>query len=180
MKYFAFFRGINVGGKNIVKMADLKQMFAESGFYEAKTYIQSGNVIFSSDEEKDSLKPKIEKAFKARFGFPSAVIVRSGEEIQNIIDSMPFETAEIERAESEAPGVEHLYVYFSAAALDREGIGKLSASYAGNDRIHVSDFEIYLLCFQSVRDSKLAVLLTKVPQPLTARNFKTLKKISAI
>ncbi len=45
MKYAAFFRGINVGGKNIVKMAELKKLFSDLGFQKVETYIQSGNVV---------------------------------------------------------------------------------------------------------------------------------------
>lgn len=62
MKYVAFFRGINVGGKNKVKMDDLKKMFAECGFADIKTYIQSGNVVFTSDMDKDLMIDNISNA----------------------------------------------------------------------------------------------------------------------
>ena len=90
MKYVAFFRGINVGGKNIVKMSDLSRLFIGLGFHDVKTYIQSGNVLFSSDKEQILLVPLIEQAFEEQFRFPSAVVVRSGEEIKRIVDSLPF------------------------------------------------------------------------------------------
>ena len=82
MKYVAFFRGLNVGGKNIVKMSDLSRLFTDIGFHDVKTYIQSGNVVFSSDTEQHLLIPLIEQAFVKQFGFASAVVIRSGEELK--------------------------------------------------------------------------------------------------
>ena len=178
MKYVAFFRGINVGGKNIVKMAALSRLFVDLGFHDVKTYIQSGNVIFSSDMEQMPLIHLIEQSFEKRFGFKSAVVVRSGTEIITIVDSLPFDAAEIEQAQNETPDVEHIYIYLSNKALDGEQVRQLCVSYNGKDKFYIVNREIYLLCFQSIRDSKIATLLMKLPQPLTARNIKTMKKLS--
>ena len=178
MKYIAFFRGINVGGKNIVKMSDLRRMFTDLGFHDVKMYIQSGNVVFSSDMEQHMLVPVIEKVFNERFGFTSAVVVRSDEEIISIANSLPFKEAEIEQAMYENPDVEHVYIYLSNTTIDIEKIELLCASYSGRDRFQVMGREIYLLCFQSISDSKLATLLTRLPQPLTSRNLRTIEKIS--
>ena len=180
MKYVAFFRGINVGGKNIVKMAELSRLFVDLGFQDVKTYIQSGNAVFSSDMEQRLLAPVIEQAFEKQFGFQSAVVIRSDHEMAIIVDSLPFGAEEIEQAQKETPDVEHVYVYLSESSLDHEKIHELCAPYEGKDKYHFGNREIYLLCFQSIRDSKLAGLLAKLPQQLTARNLKTLKKISAM
>jgi len=177
VKYVAFFRGINVGGKNIVKMTDLSQLFISLGFHDVKTYIQSGNVIFSSDIEQHLLVPLIEQAFEEQFGFSSAVVIRSDTEIGSIVDSLPFRAEEIEQAQNENPDVEHIYIFLSNSAIDIEKVSQLTASYYGKDRSQIVDREIYLLCFQSIRDSKLAAALVKLPQPLTSRNLKTLEKI---
>ena len=59
--YIALLRGINVGGKNLIKMAELKQMFEGLGLSNVQTYIQSGNVLFRSQEEEESLRLKIEQ-----------------------------------------------------------------------------------------------------------------------
>ena len=180
MKYIAFFRGINVGGKNIVKMADLRQLFADLGFQGTETYIQSGNVIFSTGKKPHSLAPLIEQAFEKQFGFQSAVVVRSGAELIDIVGSLPFEEAEIEQAQSGNPDVEHIYIYLSNSKIDPENASRLCASYKGEDKYRVAGREIYLLCRQSIRDSKLVPLLTSLPEPLTARNIKTMKKIASM
>ena len=178
MKYVAFFRGINVGGKNIVKMSELRQLFTDLGLQNVKTYIQSGNVIFSSDTEQCSLVTMIEKAFEEKFGFNTTFTIRSEDEITSIIDSLPFEAEEIEQARREAPDVEHIYVYLSDSDIDKEKVVQLCSRYNGSDRVEIEESEIYLLCFQSIRDSKLAIMLSKLPQPLTFRNLNTMKKIS--
>ncbi len=72
--YIALLRGINVGGKNIIKMADLKRVFESIGLCEVKTYIQSGNVLFKSNEAEKSLCNKIEYEIEAIFGIPVKVI----------------------------------------------------------------------------------------------------------
>ena len=67
--YFAFLRGINVGGKNIIKMEDLRQIFIDCGFSRCKTYIQSGNVLFrSKNTELKKLTKKIEAKIKEVMG----------------------------------------------------------------------------------------------------------------
>jgi len=180
LRYVAFFRGINVGGKNIVKMLDLRTLFTDLGLQNVRTYIQSGNVIFSSDTEQHLLAPLLEKAFEKRFGFQSAVVIRSDAEIERIIDPLPFGAAEIEQARNEDPDVEHTYVYLSNDTIDIKKVSGSFASYDGRDRYHITDREIYILCFQSIRDSKLAASLMKIHQPLTARNLKTIERISSM
>lgn len=177
MDYVAFFRGINVGGINKVKMDDLKKMFSDCGFTSIKTYIQSGNVIFTSDKEKDLLLETISGAFVKQFKFQSNVILRSADEIATIMSGFPFTEAEIQQAQAIAPDVEHVYIYLSNEDIDKTAFEKLCKSYSGNDKLHMENRELYLFCHQSIRDSKLAQLLTKLNTPLTARNQKTMQKI---
>ncbi|MDL2217495.1 DUF1697 domain-containing protein [Christensenellaceae bacterium OttesenSCG-928-M15] len=177
MKYVAFFRGINVGGKNKVKMDELKRLFSDCGFSDIKTYIQSGNVLFQSDQDQALLADTISGAFEKRFGFVSHIILRSADEIAAILSPFPFTEAEVQRAEASAPEVAHVYIYLSNDPIDATALEKLRQSYTGDDKLYVSEREVYLLCHQSVRDSKLAILLSKLPAPLTARNQKTMCKV---
>ena len=89
-QYLALLRGINVGGNNIIKMADLKACFESMGFTDVGTYIQSGNVLFRS-AEKDSLKltQKIEKALSERFSYKSRMVVVAHKELRKIVDGAP-------------------------------------------------------------------------------------------
>jgi len=180
MKYFAFFRGINVGGKHIVKMADLKALFAGLGFQDVTTYIQSGNVVFSSDNEKPQLQARIENAFQNRFGFQSTVIIRSSTELDAILGAQAFSPAELEQARAANPDIEHLYVYLAGEPIDAEKVKQVCGSYKGRDKIHIADSEIYLLCYESVTDSGLAKLLSRLPYTFTARNLNTMNKIAEL
>lgn len=87
--YLALLRGINVGGRNIIRMADLVVSFEQMGFSNIKTYIQSGNVIFSTDEPEKSLEPKIEKALSTDFDYQSTVVVISADGLERIVKEAP-------------------------------------------------------------------------------------------
>jgi len=79
-KYIALLRGINVGGKNIIKMADLKSSFERQGFQNIITYINSGNVLFDSDLEETAVKSACENLIADRFGIDIPVcVIPSGE-----------------------------------------------------------------------------------------------------
>ena len=82
-RYIAFLRGINISGKNKVPMAELKQGFEKLDFGEVKTYLNSGNVIFSSDEDgAEKFTNQIEVMIKKRFGLDIPVFVISKEELE--------------------------------------------------------------------------------------------------
>ena len=89
-RYIAFLRGININGKNKVPMAELKQGFEKLDFGDVKTYLNSGNVIFSNDEE-DAKKftNQIEVMIKNRFGLDIPVFIILKEELDNILHNAP-------------------------------------------------------------------------------------------
>lgn len=177
MKYAAFFRGINVGGKNIVKMAELKRLFETLGFKNAKTYIQSGNVVFETDKNIGALATEISKEFSVAFGFESSVTLRSSKEMADMIKELPFSNEEIAAAQASNSDVEHLYVFLLDHVPPEAEIVKLCEEYGGNDKLRTAKSELYLLCCGSIRDSKLAASLGKLSVASTARNWKTINKI---
>jgi uncharacterized protein (DUF1697 family) len=76
ISYLALLRGINVGGKNVIKMDFLKKVFEKMGFYDVKTYIQSGNVLFKDIEvEKDKLTKKIEEALFKNTNYEIMILI---------------------------------------------------------------------------------------------------------
>lgn len=72
-RYVALLRGINVGGKNKVPMADLRDALGDAGYESVRTYIQSGNVVFASARSRKGLEEEVEQVLEARFGFPIPV-----------------------------------------------------------------------------------------------------------
>jgi uncharacterized protein (DUF1697 family) len=90
-RYAAFLRGINVGGKNIIRMEDLTNSFCKMGFENVKTLIQSGNVIFDSESDNSAaLEKKITISLSSQFNFDAVVMLRTINEIEAIIKLNPF------------------------------------------------------------------------------------------
>jgi len=90
LRQLALLRGINVGGNNIIKMTDLKTCFEEMGFTSVVTYIQSGNVLFDSQENNQiQLTEQIEKALSGRFEYNSRVVLIFQQDLIQIVNNAP-------------------------------------------------------------------------------------------
>lgn len=88
--YVALLRGINVGGKNLIRMPALKAAFEAEGFDDVSTYIQSGNVLFGSPEKgSKALTDRIEAMLAASFDYIPTVVVRSEKQMRAIVDGAP-------------------------------------------------------------------------------------------
>jgi uncharacterized protein (DUF1697 family) len=88
--YVALLRGINVGGKNLIKMPALEACFEANGFEDVATYIQSGNVLFGSSETRASeLANTIEEVLGREFGYAATVVVRNRKQMRAIVDRAP-------------------------------------------------------------------------------------------
>jgi uncharacterized protein (DUF1697 family) len=88
-RYVALLRGINVGGRNPVAMADLRAAFEGAGFEDVSTYIQSGNVLFSSDAPVATLEDEIEAVLERRYRTPLTVVVRSQRQLRAVVTKAP-------------------------------------------------------------------------------------------
>lgn len=89
-QYLALLRGINVGGNNIIKMADLKACFESLGLTDVVTYIQSGNVIFkSAEKDKAKLTKMIEAGLSKRFNYEARLVVISYKQLKQTVDDAP-------------------------------------------------------------------------------------------
>jgi uncharacterized protein (DUF1697 family) len=175
----ALLRGINVGGKNKIKMADLKQMFESLGLSRVQTYIQSGNVLFESEADESSLRNRIEQGIEATFGISLVVVLRTAEEMKRILENCPYTAEQVAEAEA-ASQVESLYVALLPEAPSQEGIERWSAYQTERDHYRFAGRDLYLLYSHSVRDSKLANNLPKLGVPATVRNWKTMSKLVAL
>lgn len=89
MKYVSLLRGINVGGNNIIRMADLKKCFDDMGFANVRTYIQSGNVLFTASESAKALERKIEKTLSKKFTYHARALVLSQRRLESIVQRAP-------------------------------------------------------------------------------------------
>jgi uncharacterized protein (DUF1697 family) len=177
--YIALLRGINVGGKNIIKMAELKKVFEGIGLCEVQTYIQSGNVLFKSDEGEKLLRKKIEYEIESVFGFSVAVVLRTAEELKEIISNCPFSKEEILEAESNSDA-ECLYVSLLTHIPSEEKANLLKTYKSENDEYGIIGREVFLLFRNSIRNSKLANNIQKLDAAATVRNWKTINKLGVL
>lgn len=177
MRYAALFKGINVGGKSVVKMKDLTQLLLSLGLSKVKTYIQSGNAVFETTLDETTLQETIRGSFVERFGFESCTLIRSIDKIRFLIDQLPITAAEIAAAEAADPQVKHLYVYFLDNPPEQVQIDAICKEDKGLDILRAGQRELYFLCHQSIRKSRLAARASKTFDSATVRNWETVNKL---
>lgn len=173
MIYVALLRGINVGGKNKIKMADLKKALEQRGLKRVKTYIQSGNILFESDQDEHTLVREIEDEILTTFQITLKVMLRTSEEFLQLMENSPFVGRELS-------GEQSLYVSLLSEPLNEEGIHKLEQAEKRQDEYAVQGREVYFLFHKSILDSKLGDALARLKVPSTSRNWNTMNKLKAL
>src|SRR4051794_40028218 len=98
MIYVALLRAINVGGRSLISMPDLRALFESLGFKDVSSYIQTGNVIFSTSEKnKTALASHIEGALKKKFDYNTRVFILTAKELEQAAANNPFEPKRLDK-----------------------------------------------------------------------------------
>lgn len=171
----ALLRGINVGGKNLVSMADLRAEFEHAGYSEVQTYIQSGNVLFETDEPRAELEPSIEALLAERLGVPVLVVVRSHRQLANVVASAPKGFG----ADREA----HLAdVVFLKSPLTPAKVLQVVSLRDGVDRAWPGPGVVYFDRVAERRTQSRLSRLASTPeyQRMTIRNWSTTTRLLAV
>jgi uncharacterized protein (DUF1697 family) len=171
-RYVALLRGINVGGNKKVPMAQLRELMEGLGYTDVATLLQSGNAVFTSKEKNAAkLVKQLEAAIAQEFGFDVAVVIRSRDELARAIQANPLTGAE------EAPS--QFLVTFLSDVPDPKRIEAIDPVAYLPDEFRIVGREIYARFPNSIRDSKLAVVLggTRLGVTPTARNWNTVTKL---
>ncbi|MCR9226218.1 MAG: DUF1697 domain-containing protein [Flavobacteriaceae bacterium] len=169
--YIALLRGINVSGQKKIKMADLKQILQENGLKDVKTYIQSGNIVFDSDQtDKNKLQKKIIKTIDDHFGFDVPTLVLRQEDIKSILKANPY----LKQAEETK-----LYYVLLKSPPKAELVEKFNQLQFENEGFHITKRCVYLLCKNGYGKAKLNnnLLENKLKVEATTRNHKTMLKL---
>src|SRR5215218_9292126 len=132
----ALLRGINLGARNKVSMADLRALFANLGAEDVATYVQSGNVVFRSGDAAGKLTEAIEKRIRRDLGLNVTVPLRTRPQLAKVLDAHPFAKEDPTK----------LHVTFLAAKPDRALARKLDPKRAEPDQFRVVGQEVYLHC----------------------------------
>ena len=174
-KFIALLRGINVSGQKQIKMSDLKSLFEKTGFQNVETYIQSGNVIFSSNEKSsEKLEQKISSAIKKTFGFDVKVIVVTPEVINQVLKINPF----IKKKKD----TDKLYVIFLSERPSKASIEKLAETDFSPEEFIIKRKLVYLFVPNGYGKAKLNnnYFENKLKLFGTTRNLKTLKALAEL
>jgi uncharacterized protein (DUF1697 family) len=167
--YLCLLRGINVSGKNLLRMEPLREAVSALGFEGVQSYLQSGNLIFDAGRGPiAALGRKIEEKLLAEFGWVVPALVRKAEALRPIVEGNPFL-----RESGVAPS--ELHVTFLSELPEKASLHKLAALEAGPDRYRALGTEIFLHCPNGYGRTKLSnTALEKVLGVRgTTRNWKT-------
>ncbi len=166
--FIVLFRGLNVGGR-VAKMETLREALTAAGFGGVKTYIQSGNVVLTSDKSEAAVVELIDKTFSAAFGYSSRPSVRSMAQWQRVIDENPFAKVLKEGRQEHA--------VFLDATPSKDALTALRA-LASTEEMALHDGVLYLYTPDGFGKSPVAAALDKLLKvPLTARNWNTVLKL---
>ncbi|MBI4815989.1 MAG: DUF1697 domain-containing protein [Deltaproteobacteria bacterium] len=173
MAHVALLRGINVAGKNRLPMKDLALIFQSAGCRSVRTHIQSGNVVFDAEKRAlEALPRQVSNLIREQFGFDSPVIVRSAEQLREVIAHNPFAN----------PHPKSHHVAFLSGQPTEQCVSKLDPNRSPPDRFQARGCEIYLWLPNGVGKSKLtnAYFDRTLEVVSTLRNWRTVLDLAEL
>jgi uncharacterized protein (DUF1697 family) len=167
-------RGVNLGQRNRIAMAELREALTDAGFEDVRTYVQSGNVVLSSNASPERVARKCERVIEDRFELDVDVVVRTRDELAKIVKRDPLGKV--------AKDPKRYQVTFLAAKPDASVVKKLAATAAEPEQVVHHGRELYAWHPNGVGRSKLAALLAgpRLGVAATARNWATVTKLLAM
>lgn len=173
-EYAALLRGINVGGKKRLKMADLRALFESMGFIGVQTLLQSGNVIFTTpaEEAEDALRLRIEAGIRSQFGFESRILLRDRAQLGALVAAHPFTAAQL----AEPAKILVSFLNISPAPADLEG---MRTGWDGPEIFYSSGRELLIFFPDGMGRSKLdnGLIERRLKVISTGRNWNTVRKL---
>lgn len=168
--FVALLRGINVGGKNILPMQELRELLAKLGCEDVATYIQSGNAVFRYTGDAAALPELISIAIESGFGFRPSIMVLTASEFDAVARANPF-TAEVSEPK-------FLHVWFMHEPAKKANTARMDQIASGDEEFLLTDSAFYMYAPNGVGRSKLASGVEKcLGVAATARNWRTVGKI---
>jgi uncharacterized protein (DUF1697 family) len=169
-------RGINVSGQKLIKMDALKKLYVALGFEDVITYVQSGNVVFKSENQRfTELKQKLTDKIKDDFGYEVFVFVLTVEQLREIIEGNPF----VNDANKNISGV-----YVTFLSIDPDMIGKeaIEVKKQDDEDIVFGSGAVYIHCPNGYGKTKLTnkLIESKLNVVATTRNWKTVNALLEI
>ncbi|MFC8275740.1 DUF1697 domain-containing protein [Streptomyces sp. NPDC057271] len=175
--YAALLRGINVGGHRKVPMADLRSLLEELGHRDVRTYLQSGNAVFTTDTDRltgQELTTALEEAVEKRFGFHVDCLVRDAGYLAAVVDACPFPAAELEGRQ--------LHVTYLSEPVTLERFASIDQAAFLPEEFRLGDRALYLYAPDGLGRSKLGEVLSRPALfkgiVATSRNWNTVVRLA--
>ena len=170
--YVCVLRGVNVTGVNKVAMSELRAMFEQLGHANVSTYIQSGNVVFTSDRDSSGLAGEIRRALESTLGLNVPAILRSGSELADVLERNPLDSGGRDPA--------RLHVTFLGQVPEPSLVAILKNHASPPDEFVIDGCEVYLHCPGGYGNTKLNNTFWERGLRVTAttRNWKTVAKLT--
>lgn len=172
--YIALFRGINIGGHNLLPMKDLIPLLERLGLRNVRTYIQSGNAVFQSTAQDASrLAKRISAEIKKARGFEPQVLLLEPKDLKKAIAANPYPEA--------GPDPKSLHILFLLSAPAAPDLTKLEQLKATSERFKLTGRLFYLHAPAGVGRSRLAANAERLlGVPVTGRNWRTVQELLAL
>jgi uncharacterized protein (DUF1697 family) len=170
--YVALLRGINVGGKNLIKMQALKECFEAGGFGDVATYIASGNVLFRAAGSSTALTERIEELLGETFDYRATVVLRSHAQIRAIVEGAP-------KGFGADPARYRYDVIFLKPPLTAKAALKQMPTKEGVDEVHAGRGAVYFsrLTSRATQSRLSRVVSMPIYQRMTIRSWNTATKL---
>jgi len=168
--YISMLRGINVGGRNKIKMDQLKDLYKSLGFANIHSYIQSGNIIFdSTSKDINGIAKNVHQAIKQTFGYDVPVFIRTANDFRLTIQNNPFTDKDISK----------LQITFLSGSPTQFSIDEINKARHKSEEFYIFQRDVYLFCPLGYGISKLSNTFfeRKLKTSATTRNWKTVNKL---
>lgn len=171
--YIALLRGINVSGQKLIKMDDLKKSFVKIGLENVKTYLQSGNVVFSTDKyDPNQVAEEISRQLEKDYGFRISVLVLTYETLKNVIEDNPY-------LNDAGKDKNFLHVTFLVNKPEKLDESFFQEKKQAGEEIFFGDQVAYLYCPNGFGKTKLSnsFMESKLKVSVTTRNWRTCNEL---
>ncbi len=172
MKYISLLRGINVGGNMIIRMSNLRAAVENCGFTNVSTYIQSGNIIFESNEkDKSIITAKLENELMKSFNYDSRIIVKTHEQLKLILKNVPTDW-------KKRRDIRCYIAFVKEPATPADVIRELTLK-VGIDSVKAGEGAVYMSTLLSglTKSGFTKLIHKKVYKEITIRNYNTCQKL---